>query len=72
VKSRSCHHPNAQSGPAALNGDSPDVGSPHRSAGRHQPASLMLQRVRTIVPKLTNDMQKGQCGRIGIFGGCIM
>jgi hypothetical protein len=48
-----------------------DVDSPRHPHPRHQ-VSLMQQRVRTIVPKLTNDMQKGQCGRIGIFGGCIM
>lgn len=33
---------------------------------------LMQQKVRSIVPKLTNNMHKGQCGRICIFGGCIM
>ena len=24
------------------------------------------------MPKLTNDLRKGQCGRIAIFGGCVM
>ena len=48
-----------------------DVESPRQPHPRHH-VSLMQQRVRTIVPKLTNDMQKGQCGRIGVFGGCIM
>eukprot|EP00093_Oithona_nana_P014680 14680.XXX_327602_324195_1 [CDS] Oithona nana genome sequencing. len=33
---------------------------------------VMQQKVRSIVPKLTNNMHKGQCGRICIFGGCIM
>ena len=33
---------------------------------------LIQQKVRSIVPKLTNNMHKGQCGRICIFGGCIM
>jgi len=30
----------------------------------------MQQKVRSIVPKLTPDLYKGQCGRIGVFGGC--
>lgn len=33
---------------------------------------FMQQKVRTIVPKLTQDLRKGQCGRIGVFGGCIL
>jgi ATP-dependent NAD(P)H-hydrate dehydratase len=32
----------------------------------------MLQKVKHIVPKLTNHMHKGQCGRIAVFGGCIL
>ena len=32
----------------------------------------MQQKVRSIVPKLTDNLHKGQCGRIGVFGGCIM
>lgn len=35
-------------------------------------SKTIQQKVRTIVPKLTNDMRKGQCGRICVFGGCIM
>ncbi len=38
----------------------------------YQQASLMQQRARSIVPKLSTDLHKGQCGRIGVFGGCIM
>ena len=38
----------------------------------HSGSHIMQQKVRCIVPKLTNDMYKGQCGRVCIFGGCIM
>jgi len=34
--------------------------------------SEMLQKVKHIVPKLTSHMHKGQCGRIAVFGGCIL
>lgn len=34
--------------------------------------STMLQKVKGIVPRLTNNMHKGQCGRVAVFGGCIM
>ena len=30
------------------------------------------QKVRQIVPSLTSDLYKGNCGRICVFGGCIM
>lgn len=36
------------------------------------PVNEMQQKTRSIVPKLTGDLYKGQCGRIGVFGGCIM
>lgn len=32
----------------------------------------MLQKVKSIVPKLTNSMHKGECGRIAVFGGCVL
>ena len=32
----------------------------------------MLQKVKAIVPKLTNSMRKGECGRIAVFGGCVL
>ena len=35
-------------------------------------AQSIHQRVRQIVPSLTADLYKGKCGRICIFGGCIM
>ena len=80
LKSRNCHHHHhlkqqqqqqqqQQQTTATINGD---VDSPLRQARLRHLVSPMQQRVRTIVPKLTNDMQKGQCGRIGVFGGCIM
>ena len=25
-----------------------------------------------VVPRLTNTMHKGQCGRVAVFGGCIL
>jgi len=34
--------------------------------------SEMLQKVKAIVPKLTNSMRKGECGRIAVFGGCVL
>ena len=34
--------------------------------------SEMLQKVKSIVPKLTNNMRKGECGRIAVFGGCVL
>lgn len=33
---------------------------------------IMQQKVKSIVPKLTHELHKGQCGRIGVFGGCTM
>ena len=32
----------------------------------------MLQKVKSIVPVLTNSMRKGECGRIAVFGGCVL
>jgi len=34
--------------------------------------SEMLQKVKAIVPKLTSSMHKGECGRIAVFGGCVL
>jgi len=39
---------------------------PHISARE----SYMIQRVKATVPKLSQALTKGQCGRIGIIGGC--
>ena len=32
----------------------------------------MLQKVKSIVPKLTHQLHKGECGRIAVFGGCVL
>ena len=32
----------------------------------------MLQKVKSIVPRLTNSMHKGECGRVAVFGGCVL
>ena len=46
--------------------------SPNLGRKSHSRSHMMQQKVRSIVPKLTNDMHKGQCGRVCVFGGCIM
>ena len=52
---------------------SPKLPSAHHNANSQATRNLVMQqKVRSIVPKLTNNMHKGQCGRICIFGGCIM
>jgi len=32
----------------------------------------MMKKVKSVVPRLSTNMQKGQCGRIAVFGGCVM
>ena len=32
----------------------------------------MLQKVKSIVPRLTPELHKGECGRIAVFGGCVL
>jgi len=65
-------------GPPSHNGspwNSPLPVSKHKRTPLEQQQARnqsIQQKVRSIVPKLTNDMHKGQCGRICIFGGCIM
>lgn len=65
-------------GPVSHNGspwNSPLPVSKHKRTPQEQLQARnqsIQQKVRSIVPKLTNDMHKGQCGRICIFGGCIM
>ena len=34
--------------------------------------SLLMQKVKNIVPRLSTSLRKGDCGRIGIFGGCVL
>lgn len=42
------------------------------SGGGAPRKEVMQQLVRSLVPKLTSDLRKGQCGRVGVFGGCIL
>ena len=60
------HHPQP---PEQSSSPRPSPSLPRKS---HSRSHLMQQCVRGIVPKLTNNMHKGQCGRICVFGGCIM
>jgi ATP-dependent NAD(P)H-hydrate dehydratase len=30
-----------------------------------------LQLVKSLIPQLTNNLYKGQCGKIGVVGGCL-
>ena len=32
----------------------------------------LLQQVKASVPRLSSTMGKGECGRVAVFGGCIM
>ncbi|CAB4065828.1 CARKD [Lepeophtheirus salmonis] len=32
----------------------------------------LVQVVKKVVPQLSNALRKGQCGRIGVFGGCVI
>ena len=31
---------------------------------------LLQKIVKSVIPPLTTSLHKGQCGRIGIIGGC--
>ena len=46
--------------------------SPTGGGGAVPRAQSVHQKVRQIVPSLTSDLYKGKCGRICVFGGCIM
>jgi len=69
------------SGHAVIGGGGSRSGSPWQSPAcktRVQHLSTQArsqnvqQKVKTVVPKLTYDLYKGQCGRICVFGGCFM
>merc|ERR1719500_2645984 len=32
----------------------------------------LQQAARALVPRLTHELHKGECGRIAVFGGCVM
>ena len=34
--------------------------------------SQLMQKVKCMVPRLSPSLRKGDCGRIAIFGGCVM
>ena len=34
--------------------------------------TLLMQKVKNIVPRLSTSLRKGDCGRIAIFGGCAL
>jgi len=47
-----------------------------RSAAKRSMTSAresdLLQKVKNVVPKLNSQMHKGECGRVAVFGGCIL
>lgn len=72
----SIHSP---AGAQSLNSDSPSLihGQDSNEESTYVAApttrkEALQHKVRTIVPKLTNDLRKGQCGRIAVFGGCFL
>ena len=32
----------------------------------------LQQAARSLVPRLTHSLHKGECGRVAVFGGCVM
>jgi len=42
-----------------------------RRLGSLQEAELQ-QAARSLVPRLTHSLHKGECGRVAVFGGCVM
>ena len=57
-------------GGAAGAGAGAGAGGPRLLSSLQEPE--LLSMVRGIVPRLTNTMHKGECGRIAVFGGCVM
>ena len=45
-------------------------------AGERRLGSLqeveLQQAARSLVPRLTHSLHKGECGRVAVFGGCVM
>ncbi len=58
------------SSPSPWQSPRPKTRSQHLSTQAR--SQSVQQKARTVVPKLTYDLYKGQCGRICIFGGCFM
>ena len=42
-----------------------------RRLGSLQEVELQ-QAARSLVPRLTHSLHKGECGRVAVFGGCVM
>jgi len=73
--SSSADSPNAaldQKQAALSNHNNSSITRGHKRSTISAKESEMLQKVKTIVPKLTNTMRKGECGRIAVFGGCVL
>lgn len=45
--------------------------SPLALGGAAVPWSLGAKHARAFVPKLSDDLHKGSCGRIAVFGGSV-
>lgn len=52
--------------------NSPRLGRSNKRSMTSFRESDMTQKVKTVVPKLNHGMHKGQCGRVAVFGGCIL
>lgn len=52
--------------------NSPRLGRSNKRSMTSARESDMTQKVKTVVPKLNSGMHKGQCGRVAVFGGCIL
>ncbi len=69
------HHPPPSSsapGPSSSPWQSPRPKTRSQHLSTQARSQSVQQKVKTVVPKLTYDLYKGQCGRICIFGGCFM
>merc|ERR1719400_1835953 len=47
------------------------VPAAERRLGSLQEVELQ-QAARSLVPRLTHSLHKGECGRVAVFGGCVM
>lgn len=39
--------------------------------GQRLSASALMEQIRVFVPRLTHDLRKGSCGKIGVVGGSL-
>lgn len=52
-----------------------EVSTNTRQSRHHMTSSReceLIQQMKTIVPRLSYNLKKGECGTIAIFGGCVM